>query len=265
MSIKIINIETCVACSNKICSHRNSTIKENFYGLRSETTVCPVGILQDGPVELSEKGVVDHKDCINCELCQLSCYYHGNLNCNIDDYRINDFDNLSEQQYNAIACAYLNSLIGFGANTNRNKALQFDGYVSHDSGEEAFVEVDYNSDSLESVRRILGDRLLYSPSNREIKTGVVVLKEMPQKGSRDVFNLLDMMSKFPRTSDVKIYFTTFLVLRLLAMNVQHGGLELSEVLFDIQNESEEDYINRISRLIQDSEIISQFKWLISLS
>lgn len=265
MSIKINNIDICTSCTNKICSYCNSTIRENFHGLRSETTVCPVTILQDGPLDLAEDGVINNDDCINCGLCELSCFFYNNLNCTITDYRIDDFENLSEQQYNAIACSYLHHLVGFAANTNRNKALQFDGYVAHGSGQEAFVEVDYKSDSLESVRRILGDRLLYSPSNREINTGVIVLKEMPKRGSRDVFNLLDMMAKFPHTSDMKIYFTSLLVLRLLALNIQHGEFELSDILFDIVNETEEEYIERISILIPDEGTIAQLKELINLN
>jgi ferredoxin len=265
MSLRINDIETCMSCANKICTYCNPTLKEKFYGLRSETTVCPVTLLQDGPLDLSENGIIDKDECINCGLCVLNCYYHCNLNCIITDYRRDDFENLSEQQYNAIACSYLHNLVGFSANTNRNKSLQFDGYVSHDSGEEAFVEVDYRSDSLESVRRILGDRLLYSPTDREITTGVVVLKELPQKGSRDVYNLLMKISQFPHTSNIKIYFTTFLILRLLALNLQHGEFELSEVMFDIMNETEEQYMERISQLIQDEDTLSQLRDLISLS
>lgn len=265
MSLKINDINVCLSCTNKICTYCNPTLKENFYGLRSETTVCPVSLLQDGPLELTENDIIDKDECINCGLCVLNCSYYCNLDCIITDYREDDFENLTEQQYNAIACSYLHNFVGFSANTNRNKSLQFDGYVSHNSGEEAFVEVDYRSDSLESVRRILGDRLLYSPLGREITTGVIVLKELPQKGSRDVYNLLEKISQFPHTREVKIYFTTFLILRLLALNLQHGEFELSEVLFDIVNETEEQYIEKISQLIQDDNTLSQLKELISLS
>lgn len=265
MSIKIKNLEICDSCLNKICTYCNSAVNEHFHGLRSETTVCPVAILQDGPLDLAEEGIINDDKCINCGLCALSCNFYNNLDCETHNYLDNDFKDLSELQYNAIACSYLHRLIGFAANTNRNKALQFDGFVAHASGQEAFVEVDYKSDSLECVRRILGDRLLYSPSNREIKFGIIVLKDMPKKGSRDVYNLLDMLSKFPFTNDMKIYFTTFGVLRLLALNLPRNEFELSDILYDLINDTEEEYIERISIYIQDQDIISQLRTLISLN
>ncbi len=264
MKIIVKDREICLLCQNKICAYSNSVIKENFHGLRSETTVCPVALLQDSPLDLTDTGIIDKSECICCGLCELSCSYYKNLDCEIDDYLYDNFLGLTEQQYNAIACSYLHFLIGFSANTNRNKSLQFDGYVSHGSGEEAFVEVDYSGDSLESVRRLLGDRLLYSPSDREIKNGVVVLRSMPQKGSRDVYNLLEKIKEFPTTKDMNIYVTTFSILRLLALNLQHIELTFSEALFDVLNETEEQYVNKIARWITDDEILEQLKQLVKM-
>lgn len=264
MKIRIKDRSICGVCQNKICAYSNSVIKENFHGLRSETTVCPVSLLQESPLDLTDTEILDKKECISCGLCELSCSYYKNLDCEIEDYLCDNFLGLTEQQYNAIACSYLHYLIGFSANTNRNKSLQFDGYVSHDSGEEAFVEVDYNDDSLESVRRLLGDRLLYSPSDREIKNGVVVLKCMPQKGSRDVYNLLENIKKFPTTKDMNIYVTTFSILRLLALNLQHAELTLSEVLFNVLNETDKQYVNKISQWITDGKILRQLEELLQM-
>ena len=265
MSIKISNIEVCETCNNRTCTYCDSIVKEKYHSLRSETTVCPVALLQDGPLDLAKNGIIDNGKCINCGLCVLNCLYFNNIICIIDDYRKNDFENLTEQQYNAIACSYLHSIIGFAANTNRNKSLQFDGYVSNSAGQEAFVEVDYNNDSLESVRRILADRLLYSPSDREIKNGVIVLKNMPKKGCHDVHYLLEKIAMFPHSNDMRMYFTTFQILRLIALNIRDCKLKLDEAFFDIANETEEQYIYRISKFIKNEKIISQLQALVSIT
>jgi NAD-dependent dihydropyrimidine dehydrogenase PreA subunit len=247
-NILIKDIAVCTNCISKDCSFRDAVIKDSFYGLRSETTVCPVGLLLDGPEDLlkEENGnyYISDDKCINCGLCQLGCRRNENLDCLIDDYESDDFANLSDLQHRAIICSYLHYLIGFSANTNRNRSLQFDGYVCSPSGNDAFVEIDYADDSLECVRRILGDILLYS--KKKVNAGLVVLSTLPKQGSRDVYDVLSKMSKFPTTQDVTIYFSTYRLLRYLALNFQYGEFELQDMLYSPLTESVEDYINKIS-------------------
>ena len=138
--------------------------------------------------------MLDDKDCIDCGLCELSCH-NKNIECADVDFCKNSFESLSTQQCNAIACSYLNHIFEFAANTNRNKALQFDGYASTVNGKEAFVQIDQDNDSLESVRRLIGDFLLYSPADRRIQIGIVVLQELPKEGSRDVYNVFPPKSR----------------------------------------------------------------------
>ena len=78
-------------------------------------------------------------------MCELSCHCK-NIECIDVEYNTNNFANLSTPQCNAIACSYLNHIFEFAANTNRNKSLQFDGYVSTRNGKEAFVQIDQTED-----------------------------------------------------------------------------------------------------------------------
>ena len=77
---------------------------------------------------------------------------------------------------NILATSFLNVLFEFSANTNLNKALLFDGIVSDKQGHYAFVEVDEGDDSLESCRRLLGERqtLMSSSGGIAIVVGVVL-------------------------------------------------------------------------------------------
>ena len=136
---------------------------------------------------------------------------------------------------NAIACSYLNHIFEFAANTNRNKALQFDGYASTVNGKEAFVQIDQDNDSLESVRRLIGDFLLYSPADRKIQIGIVVLQELPKEGSRDVYNVLESLKNFPTTSDYKFYFTTFKLLRFIALHLESSDFDFADLLLDLSD------------------------------
>lgn len=137
--------------------------------------------------------------------------------------------------HNAIACSYLNHIFEFAANTNRNKALQFDGYTSTINGKEAFVQIDQDNDSLESVRRLIGDFLLYSPADRKIQIGIVVLQELPREGSRDVYNVLESLKSFPTTSNYKFYFTTFKLLRFIALHIEFSDFDFEDLLLDLSD------------------------------
>ena len=176
---------------------------------------------------------------------------HQNLD--IEDYNANtsSFGNLTNLQIKAVTSLYLNGLFGFAANTNRNNSLSFDGYVTSEKGEEAFVEIDYKDDSLECVRRILGDIIRYSDTHK-IKNGIVVLSRLPQIGSRDVYNLLEKMKKFPTTNDISIYMTTFSHLRAIYLYKGQSALCSFEDVF--YNPIKEDicaYQKKVENLFTD--------------
>ena len=234
MSVRIKDTGICTSCGNQDCCFKDAQIRTNFYGIRSETTVCPTTLLSDNPINIAkDDNIIRDKNCINCGLCTLSCH-RQNLSCDDFYYEDNPFENLSEPQLNSIACSYLGYLFGFAANTNRNRAMQFDGYVSTNHGVEAFVEVDKENDSLESVRRLIGDFLLCSPTDRAINTGIVVLNDIPKAGSRDVYEVVKKLSEFPTTDKYQIYFTTFRLLRLLALNLKCTDFSYSDLLLDIK-------------------------------
>lgn len=253
MSIKIKNIEACCQCGNKDCSYIDAKLKTNFYGLRTEETVCPTQILVDGPLEKAKADILDEKNCINCGLCELSCHC-SNLCCIDIDFTSNSFENLTKQQSNAIACSYLNYIFDFAANTNRNSALQFDGYVCTINGNEAFIQIDQDNDSLECLRRIIGDFLLYSPIDRKIQIGVIVLLELPREGSRDVYNVLKALEEFPTTSNYKFYFTTFNLLRLMALNLKDFNYDFEDLLLDLSVKGAKDKLfTKLNSLIPNMD------------
>lgn len=253
MSVKIKNIDICNQCGNKDCSYIDARVKTNFYGLRTEETVCPTTVMTDGPLEKAKNDLLEDKNCINCGLCELSCHCK-NIECIGIDYINNNFANLSTPQCNAIACSYLNHIFEFAANTNRNKALQFDGYVSTRNGKEAFVQIDQDNDSLESVRRLIGDFLLYSPSDRKIQIGIVVLQELPKEGSRDVYNVLDSLKSFPTTSNYKFYFTTFKLLRFLALHMEFNDFGFEDLLLDLsENNNIQDLLSTLKAIAPNEE------------
>lgn len=248
MSVKIKDIEVCSQCGNKDCSYKDARVKTNFYGLRTEETVCPTTVLTDGPLDKAKGNMLDDKDCIDCGLCELSCH-NKNIECADVDFCKNSFESLSTQQCNAIACSYLNHIFEFAANTNRNKALQFDGYASTVNGKEAFVQIDQDNDSLESVRRLIGDFILYSPADRRIQIGIVVLQELPKEGSRDVYNVLESLKEFPTTSDYKFYFTTFRLLRFFALKLKESNYEFDDLLLDL---SESDCKKKLQTILTET-------------
>ena len=253
MSVKIKDIEVCSLCGNKDCSYKDARVKTNFYGLRTEETVCPTTVLTDGPLDKAKGNMLDDKDCIDCGLCERSCH-NNNIECVDVDFCKNSFVSLSTQQCNAIACSYLNHIFEFAANTNRNKALQFDGYASTVNGKEAFVQIDQDNDSLESVRRLIGDFLLYSPADRKIQIGIVVLQELPKEGSRDVYNVLESLKNFPTTSDYKFYFTTFKLLRFIALHLESSDFDFANLLLDLSdNNNIPELYSRLKKVAPDKD------------
>lgn len=256
MKIAIKDIEVCAKCTSKRCSFINlASIEQAFFNLSSETTICPTSAIGgSGPSEksiekrfiIAEKGTC----CVECGLCVKHCS-HQNLD--VEDYNANTsaFGNLTNLQIKAVTSLYLNGLFGFAANTNRNNSLSFDGYVASEKGEEAFVEIDYKDDSLECVRRILGDIIKYSDTHK-IKNGIVVLSRLPQIGSRDVYNLLEKMKKFPTTNDISIYMTTFSHLRSIYLYMKPNTSYLFENL--LYNPIKEDlctYQKKVENLFTD--------------
>jgi len=235
MKITISDIKVCAKCTTKKCSFINlASIERTFFNLSSETTICPTGAIGgSGPSEksfdkrfiIAEKGTY----CVECGLCVKHCTHH---NLSIEDYNTNTsaFGNLTNLQIKAVTSLYLHDLFGFAANTNRNNSLAFDGYVYSEKGEEAFVEIDYKNDSLECVRRLLGDIIRHSDT-REIKNGIIVLSELPQIGSRDVYNLLEKMRKFPTTKELCIYLTTLSHLRTMYLHLNTNTLYSFEDVF----------------------------------
>ena len=237
MSIKIKDIDICSQCGNKDCSYTNAEIKANFFGVRTEETVCPNAVLIDGPLDKVKNSILVDQNCINCGLCAINCH-SNNIDCDNLDFFNDDFKDLNRLQYNAIVCSYLNRIFGFSANTNRNKSLQFDGYVCTINGKEAFVQIDYNNDSLECARRLIGDFLLFSPSDRKIQNGIIVLNDFPRKGSNDIYNVLQAIMEFPTTYNFKFYFTTFKLLRFLALNINTAeNLDFDDLLIDLTSDS----------------------------
>ncbi len=238
MHIRIINADICETCENRTCAFVDARIKDQFYSIRTETTVCPLGILIDEtkPTSFGSK-------CINCALCVKSCFA---TNLEIVNYSP-DFDiaNLLELQYNAIALSYLDKITGFAANTNRNRSLNFDGFLQTKTGESCFVEVDYNNDSLECCRRLIGAFITYEGHIGSIRNGLIVLQDFPKEGSREVFNVIEKLASFPSTKDYQIYFCTFSLLRHMMLKLNTTNLALSDLFYNPRNESIEEYKQRM--------------------
>lgn len=248
MRIRIKDRAICDNCHAKRCKFLNvANTKRDFFNLPSETTVCPTSAIDDnGPTDADlNNGFISSKDCVECGLCVKFCTWK-NLEIEGESNGTGFWGNLTELQLKAVTSMYLSQLFHFAANTNRNGSLPFDGYVSTLGGQQAFVEIDYGDDSLESVRRILGDVLTYSDHN--IRNGIVILSHLPQKGTVDVYNVLEKLKVFPTTTDMHIYFTTFSVLRSLCLAGISSDKEFKTILFDPMNESVEYYTAKINSL-----------------
>lgn len=248
MRINIIDSNICLECKSRRCSFLNvANTKQDFFNLPSETTVCVTqAIDENGPsLKSLEAGRIVDSKCVKCGLCVKNCPL-GNLQ--IEDYNADTelLGNLTELQLKAVTSLYLSQIFEFSANTNRNNSLSFDGYVSTKNGEEAFVEIDYNNDSLESVRRILGDIVLYS-SNRIITNGVIVLSQLPKQGSRDVYTVLEKLNSFPTTGNINIYMTTFSILRALNFFLIPGEYGFADLFFDSKSDDYPFYLEKVGK------------------
>lgn len=246
MIITIKDKNLCERCLNKTCSFVDAVVKHDFFDIRTETTVCPVGVLIDGP-DLDMANITDNDSCVHCGICIRSCTLN-NINFSNPKKERCDYANLTEPQLNAIAGVYLNRILGFAANTNRNKAMMFDGYAVHRTGLKMFVEVDWYNDSLECTRRLLGD-FLTNPSKTNINTGIIVLQNIPQKGTHDIFDLLEKLKVFPTTSDICIYFSTFDILRTLYLHINdYNNISIDELFQNPLIEDSTAYISRVNSL-----------------
>lgn len=259
MKIKIINQRICESCNAKSCKFLTlATVKSNFIRLSSETSICPTSAIdENGPSESDLKNnLIGSDSCVECGLCARFCA-HGNLIVEDCSPKADKFENLDAIQLKAVTSLYLSLLFDFAANTNRNQSLPFDCYVSTTSGEEAFVEIDAGDDSLECLRRILGDIVTYSQS-RPITNGIIVLSALPKSGSRDMFSVVEKMKAFPTTKNLSIYITTFSILRMLCMAGVKRDDNLRSFLYDCANENESAYIKRIAKVIEREN--SSSKW-----
>lgn len=246
MKISIKNHDVCGNCMNRTCAFVDVRIKEQFYSLRTETTVCPTGIL-----ETETNQTVFNKNCVHCALCSMSC--HANNLEVIDDGHALDFSGLSEFQMNAIALSYLDHIVEFAANTNRNRSMSFDGFIQTRAGEACFVEVDYGNDSLECCRRLVGDFITYEGNIGPIRKGVMIMREYPREGSRDIFNVIDKLSIFPTTKDCEIYFCTFDTLLQIALNIDSTDWELSDLFYNPNGEELSAYLERVKNRRRQEE------------
>lgn len=248
MRIRIKERSVCDKCQAKRCKFLNiANTKRDFFNLPSETTVCPTAAIDDsGPTDADlNNGFISQKNCVECGLCAKFCTWNNlEIEGEVEDTEL--FGNLTELQLKAVTSMYLSQLFHFAANTNRNNSLPFDGYVSTLSGQQAFVEIDYGDDSLESVRRVLGDVLTYSDHN--VRNGIVILSHLPQKGTVDVYNVLEKLKLFPTTTDLHIYFTTFAILKSLCIARVSSDMDFNAILFDPMKEEAKDFMSKIHKL-----------------
>lgn len=262
--IRIKNTKICEDCKVFSCSFlRTGQVRNDFCKLSSETTVCPTQILSEGPYETALRtGVIDFdsknkSNCIDCGLCISSCV-HSNLEfCDISfNLNCEAFSNLTSPQLKATVTSFLSKLFPFAANTNRNKSLIFDGFIFTATEKKAFVEVDWNNDSLECTRRILGDILKYKKL-ASVSSGLIILQDLPSIGSRDVYNVLERISSFPTTKDINIFITSIPIVRWLAIFSTKNDFEVSDIGFNPLSESKEEYIQRINSFLPETKHISE--------
>ena len=260
MEIIIEDISKCKSCQHYTCSTNNIVENGHFQGLKTEQYTCPVRLISRGiDDEQMEKGRVDIKldreqlsPCIHCGLCIKQCS-KNNLMMKDYQYKTNeDFQPITNSPMasdivgNSIATSYLNHLYDFAANTNIVKTLSFDGYICSVDGKECFVEIDLKNDSLECFRRILADFVLHNHNNaRKIEDGLVVLSNIPKEGSRDVYNQVKKIMDFPYTSKLRLYVTTFALLRYYTLNNLGKDIPFGELFYKIGNETKEEYLERI--------------------
>lgn len=260
MRIRIKDINVCDGCTKKGCSTNDVIEKTTFAKFRSERYTCPVRLFQYGPTDKQlDEGYIDISfgaDAIGCMYCCLCAIQCNKDNIEVINYSFdenNDFVNaltLCEKQNggccNILALSYLDLLFDFAANTNINKAMSFDGFMCDKDDNWFFVEVDANDDSLESCRRLLGDIVSQNyNSDRKIDAGLIVLNNLPKEGSRDVYTSIEKITQFPNTKHLKIYATTFTLLRHFAMNVKKSEYTVDDLLFNMTSEQPKEYIDKL--------------------
>lgn len=254
--IRIKDISICENCQNLACSFlKTGLTRHDFCKLSSETTVCPTQILSDGPYDAALKsGVIDKdlsskKICIDCGLCVKNCPF-SNLEFSSLTFDINNeaFSQLTSPQLRATITSYLGLLFPFAANTNRNKSLLFDGILFSPTEIKSFVEIDWNNDSLECARRLLGDILTYRRSAK-VDSGLIILQDLPKEGSCDVFNVLEKIKVFPTTHSIDIFITSIPIIRWLALHATSSQFEVKDIAYNPLIESKEEYLDRINGLL----------------
>lgn len=274
-SIHIVDTKVCCSCSLRTCTVCDVVERKTFATFKSERDTCPRKILTNGPddkmIELARVDSESRADaeCIYCYICVDKC---SQKNLAIEEYDFEtevDFASLraaNSQQANAlaniIASSYLNSLFDFAANTTLNRSVSFDGVVYDKEGRAYFVEVDSNDDSLESFRRLLGDIATHNAklSEQPIEMGIMVLSNLPKAGCRDVYTLAEKVKAFPGTSNVKVYVTTFKLLRHFMLSIDKNQKEVYTLFYDIINEKPQEYIDRLveGRLLEYECAVAQF-------
>jgi hypothetical protein len=261
MKILIKDVSVCENCTRQSCSVNNVVQKAAFHGLlKTEQYTCPVRLIERGMNEKQlEKRQVDivpekshNNPCVYCGLCAIQCHQN---NLEIDDYKYStetDFEPIingrmpSEPIGNLLATSYLNHLYDFAANTNIIKPLLFDGYICSIDDAECFVEIDIHNDSLESCRRLLSDIVTYNHDNsKKINNGIMVLSNFPKEGSRDVYNQIEKIKKFPKTSHLMLYATTFALLRYYTLNIPQKDIPYEKLFYKIGTETKEEFLKRI--------------------
>ena len=263
MRIRIKDTNICDGCTKKNCSNNDVIEKNAFAKFRSERYTCPVKLFQYGPTDKQmDEGYIDISfgvDSIGCMYCCLCAIQCNKDNIEIIDYSFKQNDDflkalsLCEKQSggccNILALSYLDLLFDFAANTNINKAMSFDGFMCDKNDNWFFVEVDANDDSLESCRRLLGDIVSQNHnSDRKIDAGLMVLNNLPQEGSRDVYTFIEKIKQFPNTKHLKIYATTFTLLRHFAINVKKNKYTVDDLLFNMSTEQPNKYVDKLMKL-----------------
>ena len=259
MRIKIIDKQKCDKCTQRTCSINNTVSKSDFYNLKTEQYTCPMKIFVYGLTdEQMEKGYVDfnlaNNECLYCCLCAIQC---SQENLKIENYEYDaraDFLRLkecgqrqAEGPSNIIALSYLNIIFEFAANTNLIKPLSFDGAFFNNKNEPCMVEVDINNDSLECCRRLLADITLHNHKNEnKVYNGLMVLNDFPKDGSRDVYTLLQKIYEYEKTAGLKIYITTFSLLRYLAINHRKDDDKSFNIFYNPSLESKDKYLDRLA-------------------
>ena len=73
----------------------------------------------------------------------------------------------------------------------------------------------------------------------------MVLSHLPKPGSRDIFTLAEKVASFPHTKHLKVYATTFALLRHFAMKVEKNKYKPSMVFYGLTTESINEYKDRL--------------------